>query len=135
MKCKTCDRKVVLPGQEYCSDCLDLLEESMDVVMEVAQFRMKHRLQWPLEHDDGYTEQQLAAAAACYAAGNIVSTCITAPFAAGGVGSEDCHGIFSERLWPWETTNRLYKHSRREQLLTAAALCIGEIQRLDRAES
>lgn len=77
--------------------------------------RQRHGEGFGDEHDDRHTDGSLAQAAACYAA-----------------------GIVESPPWPssWDLTwDKREKHSRRRQLVIAAALCVAEVQRLDRASS
>lgn len=64
------------------------------------------------EHDDDHTDNELARAAACYAAGERLI-----------VNGRD--------LWPWGDEAWKPK-DRRRNLIRAAALLVAEIQRLDR---
>ena len=103
-----------------------------DVFKEIATERELHRAKWSADHDDGYSKGQLAVGAACYAAGSDLRR------------PRDHRGLTwgwyslqdMEMLWPWPgEEGKLTKHDRRKQLLIAAAMCIAEIERLDRAES
>ena len=65
------------------------------------------------EHDDQWVNGELAIAAACYAA---------PPFA-----------LDVSSIWPWARKwDKRYKKTDRERLVTAAALIIAEIERIDR---
>lgn len=69
---------------------------------------------WTPEHDDTHSNGALAAAAACYARGEIIVD-------AG-----------KQMLWPWHP--RWWKPgNRRRELVKAGALILAEIERLDRA--
>lgn len=73
------------------------------------------------EHDDGYSRNELARAAACYAVSDLLwkHEQITD------------NGHLSRPVWPWSSTWWKPK-SPRQDLVRAAALLIAEIERMDR---
>lgn len=80
---------------------------------------------WTPEHDDRYTQSQLALAGACYA------------LSASGLGDESkfIHGRWETPIdwyWPWHRSFWKPKDRRRD-LIRAAALIVAEIERLDHA--
>ncbi|KAG0933899.1 hypothetical protein G6F31_016213 [Rhizopus arrhizus] len=70
---------------------------------------------WTLEHDDSYTDEQLARAAVCYA-----------------LPQGDYEIPEPPEFWPWDPAWWKPGHRRRE-LVKAGALILAEIERLDRA--
>ena len=69
---------------------------------------------WHAQHDDLHDSGQMAKAAACYAAGDVL------------------HLGKGKTLWPWDA--KWWKpKDRRRDLVQAGALIIAEIERLDRA--
>lgn len=86
------------------------IEDITPVLREVWRRRIHQQIRgYTADHDDQHTDGSIADAAACYASPN-------APL----------------KLWPW--TNSPPDHrDHRSRLVDAAALCIAEIERLDRA--
>ncbi len=76
----------------------------------VERQRQKEVEGWTTEHDDKYTDCQLARAAACYAATNC-----------------------TPRFWPW-TLDFWKPTTHRRNCIKAIALLIAEVERLDRKE-
>ena len=74
-------------------------------------------------HDDQHDRGELAIAAACYAAGSTFEREDTHPKASRTI---------TRRLWPWDM-DWWKPTTPRRNLVKAAALCIAEIERLDRA--
>ena len=76
---------------------------------------------WSTEHDNQYTQGELARAAMAY--------CQAASF-----GSFDTSALAGHppHYWPWETAWWKPKNCRRD-LVRAAALIVAEIERIDRA--
>lgn len=75
---------------------------------------------WTPEHDDQHDADEIALAASCYAAGEVVY----------GFGEEGRRSLIA--LWPWDFKWWKPKDKRRN-LVRAAALLVAEIERLDRA--
>lgn len=110
------------PSTEWCAPPLnkaaDLIErlsrsassETPEIYREIWRRRLFQTMRgYTAEHDDQHADGSIADAAACYASPN-------APL----------------KLWPWR--NAPPNHAdRRSRLIDAAALCIAEIERLDRA--
>lgn len=93
---------------------------------DVLQERAKQIEKWGHDHDDGHLDGALAAVAAVLA--------YPTPCSCPETGCP--HGDLTEDLTrihapDWALPLR-QKHSRREQLVIAAALCIAEIDRMDR---
>jgi len=89
----------------------------MSVIEEIVAER-KRQIEvegWTPEHDDDHAEGDLARAAACYAAGELLFIDVIP-------------------LWPWSAEWWKPK-GRRHDLIRAAALIVAEIERLDRASS
>lgn len=82
-----------------------------EIYREIWRRRLHQQMKgYTAKHDDKHYDGSIADAAACYASPN-------APV----------------RLWPWRQS--LPDHTdRRERLIDAAALCIAEIERIDRIE-
>ena len=79
---------------------------------------------WSPGHDDEHDGGELAKAAACYAAGKIVSAIPTEI-------DPDRGAAGYRSVWPWDMTwwkPKTYRHN----LVRAAALLVAEIERLDR---
>lgn len=74
----------------------------------------QYALGYTPEHDDGHTDRTIARAAAAYAL-------------AGQARSQD-----GTMIYPWDIETFKPKDAR-DSLIKAAALCIAEIERLDRA--
>ena len=91
------------------------------VLADVAAEREKQRQTWGDEHDDQHTAGQLAEIAALVAHPNDLDV---DPDDDG----EDDDGV------EWVAVRIRRRNERRRQLVIAAALCIAEIERLDRAE-
>lgn len=85
----------------------------MSVIDEIATERRRQIVEegWDDEHDDQWNDNQLAAAAACYAMPD---------------------GLPDE--WPW-TADWWKPKDRRRDLIRAAALLVAEIERIDRAST
>lgn len=73
---------------------------------------------WTPEHDDEHSGGEIADAAACYAAGQILS-------------AMRGRSVFNQ-IWPW-ASSWWKPRDRRSNLVRAGALIIAEIERLDRA--
>lgn len=80
-----------------------------DVLLE----RAKQRAKWGDDHDDKHADGALAMSAACLAHPD---------------------GEYVRAYWWGHKLLRKHANDRRRQLVIAAALCIAEIERLDRAE-
>jgi hypothetical protein len=81
---------------------------------------------WSAEHDDRYSREELATAAACYAAPNAVWW-----------GTHGLKILWWQRkggylIWPWNISWWKPKDRRRD-LVRAAALAIAAIEQMDRA--
>ena len=76
--------------------------------------------EWSSDHDDGYIDGALAAAASCYAGWDITSEFNT-------------RDRILRDIWPWDWSCWKPK-SKRENLVRAGALIAAEIDRLDRLE-
>lgn len=97
------------------------------IAMEVARERERQveKEGYNPSHDDQHVDGSIANAAAHYAATK------TPLF----VQNDTANKPEYVRVWPWdEAYNKKNKpsHPRRKQLVIAAALCIAEIERLDR---
>lgn len=76
---------------------------------------------WSTEHDKSHTNNELAWAAACYAAPESIFRIL------GGYGG----GPFYSNPWPWsEEWDKRKQHGRLKQLVIAGALIAAEIDRL-----
>jgi hypothetical protein len=120
-------------------------EEAMTVLQEIAAEREKQNTKgWTPDHDDTHAEGELALAAALYASPKklVQIELLTS-------------GIHWREPWPWmqwistghdergsgaptgywrKDGDRRDYHGRRENLITAAAFIVAEIERLDRAD-
>lgn len=94
--------------------------DSMAIAAEITKERCDQVAHngWSREHDDMHDKGELAEAAAAYA---IIST-----------QQEGANEIAAD-LWPLEWYGMEPKEDRRRNLVTAAALIVAEIERLDRA--
>lgn len=124
--CQICRASVYGPPDRLISECAPLvgratIKQNLIVrsaaMQEIAlertrQIEVERR---SLAHDDNYQRGELAAAAACYAVGEMLHQTATDGY-----------------LWPW--SDDWWKPSdRRRELIKAGALIIAEIERLDRA--
>lgn len=101
----------------------------MSVIDEIAAERRRQIAVegWDAAHDDAeHDSGQLAAAAACYAAGSKLEQ----PMPAANVAAWE-RG--SRMVWPWSAEWWKPKGGRRRMLVKAGALIVAEIERLDRA--
>ena len=75
---------------------------------------------WSPEHDDLHNREELAHAAACYAAGDMLHQTSTDGY-----------------LWPWSEDwwKPSWPTDRRRELVKAGALIVAEIERLDRLQA
>lgn len=105
------------PPEGYYTPSDDVLQNaaSRDVLAERA--RQISDEGWTPEHDDQYTNNELAHAAACYA------------MLAGTRARSDYD---QPALWPWKR-DWWKPRDRRHDLVRAAALILAEIERMDRA--
>ena len=96
---------------------------SEQIIAEVAAERERQITQegWTAEHDDLYTDGELALAAAAYAETSAVFP--------GGKPLDPSWPY--PAIWPWDQTWWKPKNPRRD-LVRAAALIVAEIERLDR---
>ena len=100
------------------------------IVDEIAAERLRQieREGWTPEHDDQHKAQDMALAAACYAAGSTFER----PLSPEERREERTHAKRSKGIWPWD--KRWWKPTtRRRDLIKAAALILAEIERMDRA--
>lgn len=82
---------------------------------------------WTPDHDDSHKSQDMALAAACYAAGSTFER----PLNAQERRDLRTRAKFSKGIWPWD--KRWWKPSdRRRDLVKAGALIVAEIERMDR---
>ena len=102
-------------------------EDHLDIIDEISAERSRQVEDegWSPEHDDEYTDGQLALAAACYAAHQVM------PVRSVPMGP---HQIVSvPKFWPW-SWNWWKPRGKRRDLIRAAALIVAEIERIDRLE-
>ena len=88
---------------------------------------------WTKEHDDSYRRNELALAAACYAAVDqtIVNESIKIYKCL-----EFCDGYRFKDLWPWaDKYDKRKKHSYQKRLIIAGALIVAELDRLERSKN
>lgn len=97
----------------------------MTAISDIAAERAKQLTQWTPEHDDRHLVGQLAMAAACYAMHDVT---ITEP------GLMYRIGKLIHDLWPWACEWWKPK-DRRSNLVTAGALIVAEIERIDRLKA
>lgn len=87
--------------------------EVPEIYREIWRRRLHQQMKgYTAAHDDKHTDGSIADAAACYASPN-------APM----------------KLWPWTNAPPNQRVRRRDHLLDAAALCIAEIERMDRSSA
>lgn len=100
------------------------LSEAMeDVIMERKRQVMVEG--WTVAHDDQHNNEEMAMAAACYAAPEPIYT-HGKDYESGLLGC-----IVMKRAWPWD--DKWWKpKDRRRNLVRAGALIVAEIERLDR---
>lgn len=116
----------------------------MSVIEEIAAERARQieKEGWSLEHDDeAHYDGSLSMAAACYAAPEPIFRHGERRIrlnSARGI-DENCYQYDYETVtdyhdpWPWDCEwDKRGSHSRRRQLVVAAALIVAEIERLDR---
>lgn len=83
------------------------------------------------EEDDGCSKGELSSAAACYAVGYLIKGfSINKRLSR----TEKVEAVHRWCLWPWEWS-RWKPSTRRQDLISAIALLIAEVERLDRAEA
>jgi hypothetical protein len=99
------------------------------IIEEIEEERRKHKSKWSPEHDDGYEDDELAFAAACFAAPETLYR--KRLYRSVGLSYSD--------PWPFDshssTNNAKFGKTRRNQLILAVVMIIAEIERLDRVES
>lgn len=102
-----------------------------EVLAEILTERERqiHVEGWTREHDDQHGQGELAAAAACYAAGEPMFRMEATDLLEEGTGAP-VHRFIS--VWPFEQEWWKPKDRRRD-LVRAAALIFAELERLDRA--
>jgi len=93
--------------------------QTHQVINDISEERERQQSEegWTHSHDDGHSEGEIAEAAACYAVGRKL---LYGP----------PHGAIYNMCEPNYDTHP--KHSRRRQLVIAAALLVAEIERIDR---
>lgn len=97
----------------------------MTAISDIAAERAKQLTKWTPEHDSGQRSGQLAAAAACYALSDVVFASVSMRGRIANIMRE---------LWPWELVWWKPK-DRRANLVTAGALIVAEIERIDRLKA
>jgi hypothetical protein len=104
------------------------MKNGIDLIAEERQRQIEEE-GWTPEHDDQHTNNELAFAAACYAASPL------AIYKHLGISSEEtgANGHSFVELWPWSFEwDKRDKHGRIKQLKIAGALIAAEIDRLNR---
>jgi hypothetical protein len=114
----------------------------MRIIDEIAAERQRQRDAegWTDKHDDAHADGSLAQAAACYAASArdhaFASELMRLKPPRAGITYQDVMASMSKLPWPrsWSPEwDKREKHPPRRQLIIAAALCIAEVERIDRA--
>ena len=93
----------------------------MTVMDEIAAERAKQIARgYDASHDDEHKDESIVQAAVCYAIPHSLR------------GTMFPSTTFWQRVWPWALWHWDPKKPRREELITAAALIVAEVERLDR---